>query len=64
MTGLFPWGVHGPGMDQYIRDEVEVGPRVACGLDAENNWDDVCSLLRDLVPDADASAEMEAEAGG
>ena len=39
MTGLFPWV--SPGMDQYIRDETELGGRAAMGLDAENNWDDL-----------------------
>jgi hypothetical protein len=65
MTGLFPWGIHGPGMDQYVRDEAELGGRVACGLDAENNWDDLPGLLHDLMPGKprQAERELEAEAG-
>ena len=56
MAGLFPWGVHGPGMDQYIRDETELGGRAAMGLDAENNWDDIPTLLHDLVPEPQREA--------
>jgi len=56
MTGLFPWGVNGQGMDQYIRDETELGGRAAVGLDAENS-SGVEFLLHDLVP------EREREAG-
>ena len=31
--GLPPTGVYGSGMDQYVRDEAEVGPRAAAALD-------------------------------
>ena len=37
MTAPLPTGVYGAGMDQYVRDEAELGGRVAASLDDEQH---------------------------
>jgi hypothetical protein len=45
-------GLFGHGMDQFIQDDLELGERVAIGLDSEQCWGASASLMFLTVEDA------------
>ena len=45
-------GLFGPGMTQFIQDDLELGERVAMGLDSEQAWGASASLMFLTMEDA------------
>jgi hypothetical protein len=56
---MFPIGLYGSGMHEYVLDEIELGPRAAACAD-----DEACGyspLVPEPEPDRDPEPEPEAE---